>query len=382
MILVDRRYFFLLLFFFLYLIFTYYLVYFENIVYLHSDELTFHNWADKISSLNFNLWWSEIKESYVGLFQTSNAYFTVFWYSIIYSIADIIGFPQILFLRIINVIVGIYTSITISNYIEKFSKTKLSFLEILCISLPFLFFSPTLLRDNYVILFSFLGLISFREKKDKWLLKTTFFALLVFLFRHISLVFFLLLLFVFSYEKYRINIILFISLILIFANIDFGSIYYYIINFRVNFLIRFSDANLFKILSLPFPFNELILLLYSFLGVFPFYSYLIIDLPKSLIRIPESLSSLVMYFYILSTYFYAFLLKSKLLHLIIVTGLFMLSNIEFSLRRQLIVFPFIIELYYLYFNILKTSDNKINIKIINLVILFIYLFLIVVYNLI
>jgi hypothetical protein len=118
-------------------------------------------------------------------------------------------------------------------------------------------------------------------------------------------------------------------------------------NFRYDFLYRFKDANLNALLNLPFPLNEIALLLYSFLGVFPFYGFIILDLPKSLIRIPEMITSLVMFFYILRTYAYGIILKVNLRYLAAITFLFLISNIEFSLRRQMIVFPLILELYYI-----------------------------------
>ena len=195
MFLVDKRYLTLFVIFQIYFFISLFLVYYDNVVYLFSDEQTFHDWALKISNSNLDSWWVQVQQCYVGIFPNSNAFFTAFWYSVIYEIANIFNIEGVLFLRFINCNIGFLTSLIVIRYIQNFSKVNLSFFEILMISLPFLFFSPTLLRDNYAIMFTFLGLIYFREKKNGWLLKLILCGLIIFLFRHVSLIFFILLIF-------------------------------------------------------------------------------------------------------------------------------------------------------------------------------------------
>lgn len=364
MILVNKKYFILFFVFIGYLILSLFLVYdYDGITYLHSDEQTFHDFATNVSNLNFNLWWGELQNCYVGVLPNTNSYGTVIWYSLIYKLTNLFNLNSVIFLRLVNTIVGFLTSIVITKYIEKSSEVKLSLIEIICISMPFLFFSPTLLRDNYVILFIFSGLIVFREQKKNWILKLILFGLLTFAFRHVSLLYYILIISIFLYLNYKnkflIPIIFLLIIIYLFTEI---SIFQTAMNFRYEFLYRFKDANLSALLNLPFPLNEIALLMYSFLGVFPFYGFVILDLPKSLIRIPEMITSLVMFFYILRTYAYGIILKVNLRYLAAITFLFLISNIEFSLRRQMIVFPLILELYYInrtLINKTKTQNPKI-----------------------
>ena len=373
MILVNKKYFILFFIFVGYLILSLFLVYDENnITYLHSDEQTLHDFALNVSKLDFKLWWVEIQNCYVGLFPNTNLYGTVFWYSLIYKLTNLIGLNSVISLRLVNTVVGFFTTIIIGKYIQKSANVKLSFIEILCISMPFLFFSPTLLRDNYVILFIFSGLIVFREQKKNWILKLILFGVLTFMFRHVSLLYYILIIAIFLYLKYKnkflIPIIVLSIIILSYMEIP---VIRYAMNFRYNFLDRFGDANLNTLLTLPFPINELALLLYSFLGVFPFYAFIILDLPKSLIRIPEMITSLVMFFYILRTYIYGIIFKVNLRYLTAITVLFLLSNIEFSLRRQMVVFPLLLELYYINKNLINKTNTK-NSKFIFIFLLFLY----------
>lgn len=202
MILVNKKYFTLFFIFVGYLILSLFLVYdIDNITYLHSDEQTFHDFALNVSKLDFKLWWAEIQNCYVGIFPNSNIYFTVSWYSLIYKFSSLIGINGSILLRLVNVFIGFYTVVIVSNYIEKFSEIKLSNFYLICISFPFLFFSTSLLRDNYVLLFTFLGLIHLREKKSYWLSKVILYGLLVFLFRHSSLGIYLILLFYFKFKN-------------------------------------------------------------------------------------------------------------------------------------------------------------------------------------
>lgn len=373
MILVNKKYFILFFIFVGYLILSLFLVYdIENITYLHSDEQTFHDFALNVSKLDFKLWWGEIQNCYVGLFPNTNLYGTVFWYSLIYKLTDLIGLNSVISLRLVNTVVGFFTTIIIAKYIQKSTSVNLSFIEILCISMPFLFFSPTLLRDNYVILFIFSGLKVFREQKKNWILKLILFGVLTFIFRHAGLLYYILIIAIFLYLKYKnkflIPIIVSGIIILLYVEITLIS---YSMNFRYNFLDRFADSNLNVLLTLPFPINELALLMYSFLGVFPFYAFIILDLPKSLIRIPEMITSLVMFFYILRTYIFGIILKVNLRYLAAITLLFLLSNIEFSLRRQMVVFPLLLELYYINKNLINKTNTK-NSKFIFILLVFLY----------
>ena len=136
MIIVDKRYFILFLIFVGYLILSLFLVYDTNkIAYLFSDEDTFHNFASDISKLDFKYWWIEIQNCYVGLFPNSNLFGTVFWYSLIYKFTSLFGLNSVICLRLVNTLVGYYTSLVIVKYIQKFANVKLSSLEIICISM-------------------------------------------------------------------------------------------------------------------------------------------------------------------------------------------------------------------------------------------------------
>lgn len=159
---------------------------------------------------------------------------------------------------------------------------------------------------------------------------------------------------------------------------DLNNISGYLLNYRLGFLERYADSNLIKLLSLPFPLNEFALMGYSFLGVFPFFVYLLKDIPKSIIRFPEAFSSIFMFFIIAKTYIYSFILRKEVKQLIMITTIFLIMNIEVSLRRQMIVFPLFIEVYF----ILKKDIVKVNFqnnKIINILLSILYLFLILIY---
>lgn len=336
---LDRRYFFLWLVFVVYGLSACLLGYrFNEVVYLFSDEETFLVFVERLVATPLSEWNEEIQSCYVGLFPNTNLYGTVMWYSVIGKCAEYLGVNLLLLLRATNVVVGFLASVEVVRYLGCYSGRKLSRHRAFLFTLPLLYFSPTLLRDNYVILFTFMGVRIFLTRQYLWYIKLLLCGMVVFAFRHVSVGFFVVI--VFFHSRWNKPWLSLLVMFFITAYALSGSeMFIYAKNFRINFIERFSDANLSKIISLPFPINEFGLLFYSLLGVFPFYTYIFGDWPRSLIRWPELLFSLTLYFYVLKSVFYSISLRRNIYLMVYILLLFMVANIELAMRRQMIVYP-------------------------------------------
>lgn len=345
LIILDRRFVLLFMIFVIYGLSYWFLAYnISSVVYLFSDEETFLNFSKLLVNSPFETWGEKIKLCYVGLVPNSNLYGTIAWYSILGKVSEAIGMPVLFMLRFTNIIIGFFTAVVVIKYIEKSTGLVLSKVRLILFTLPILYFSPTLLRDNYIVLFTFLGALSLIERGRGWFITLIACGLLVFIFRHGSILFFIPI--VFFRSNWNKPIVgLFIGSLVVVYVLKHPEITVHAVNFRLNFMERYGNANLSKILFLPFPLNELGLLFYSWLGVFPFYTYFISDLPKSFVRWPEMIFSLTLYYFIFKFVLITFLKRINWYNMLFIVALFMIVNIELAMRRQMIVYPILFSTY-------------------------------------
>jgi len=335
----DKRFIILFLVFSLYGIFTSLIAYSDgDVSYLFSDEETFLFFAERLSVSSVIDWSEEVQSCYVGLFPNSNLFGTVIWYGLVGKFALLTGIDLLILLRATNILVGFGAARIIVRYIETFSGVKISLTQSFLFTLPLLFFSPTLLRDNYIVLFTYLSALKMLKKEALWPLQILFLGGLVFVFRHFSLaILFAILFFQSSWNKPIGGVILALAFgFYLFRDTELIG---YAYNFRLAYSDRLSEANLSRIISLQFPLNELGLLFYSYLGAFPFYTYIFDDLPRSLIRWPEMIFSLVLYYYVLILHFHSLANSRNVYKMIYIVCLFIVLNIELAMRRQMVLYP-------------------------------------------
>lgn len=341
----DKRFILLFCVFVLYGITTSLIVYSGgDVSYLFSDEETFLLFAERLSQTPLIDWSREVQTCYVGLFPNSNLFGTAIWYALVGKVAILTGINISVLLRATNILVGFGAARIVVRYIETFSGVKLGLIQICLFTLPLLYFSPTLLRDNYIVLFTYLTALELLKKEALWPVKFLVLVGLVFVFRHFSLVsLFAIIFFQSKWNKPIIGSILALAVCsyLLWDKELIGYAY----NFRLAYSDRLSEANLNRIISLSFPLNELGLLFYSYLAVFPFYAYIFDDLPRSLIRWPEMIFSLVIYFYIFITHLHTLVVSRGFYKMIYIVCLFLVVNIELAMRRQMVLYPLLFAYY-------------------------------------